>query len=278
MSPDRYKELVAAVGNMGGMSVPSYGQGMMQMGKGPVSAGWGMQHNDKGITGVTDNNTGSSFSGGTEHIQFGNPYKPVNPNGPSRDNSMIAAEYYASMPEGLSAMEQATWMNENPIENFVPNATAEETPTTPTQSMTPQEIVDKYFYGHGTPNETLQDTPAYINEGYDPTLNAQPDPNITTSDPSGNGDGFTFGGGSSNQGEGSQGGGNNPPIDPPNPNVDEWAGEFEQPNWNGGGDADFSSNYDPRGRSTPFLDAYIRSKQAATQEGPVTGMMREYME
>ena len=41
---------------------------------------------------------------------------------------------------------------------------------------------------------------------------------------------------------------------------------------------DFTSNYDPRGQATPFLDAYIRSKEAAKAEGPVSGMMKKYME
>ncbi len=41
---------------------------------------------------------------------------------------------------------------------------------------------------------------------------------------------------------------------------------------------DFSSNYDPRGHSTPFLDSYIRSRESARAEGPVTGMMKKYME
>jgi hypothetical protein len=41
---------------------------------------------------------------------------------------------------------------------------------------------------------------------------------------------------------------------------------------------DFTSNYDPRGQATPFLDSYIRSKEAAKAEGPVTGMMKKYME
>jgi uncharacterized membrane protein YgcG len=232
---------------------------------GAYSDSWGLDRNPYGITGVTDNNTGVGFSGGTEHIQFGNPFKPVNPNGPSRDNSQIAAEYYASMPEGLSDMEKATWLVNNPIENFVPSAP----PVAPPRPMTAEEIAEKYFYGPGTSNATLQDTPAYINEGYDPTANAQPDPNITTSDPSGNGDGFTFGGGSSNQGEGSQGGGSQGGGS---------QGGGSAIDWTSGGDVDFSSNYDPRGRSTPFLDSYIRSKQAAEREGPVSGMMREYME
>ena len=48
--------------------------------------------------------------------------------------------------------------------------------------------------------------------------------------------------------------------------------------WNGGEEPDFSSNYDPRSRNTPFLDAYIRSKESAKAEGPVTGMMKKYME
>ena len=233
---------------------------------GAYSDGWGLYQNPYGITGVTDNNTGSSFSGGTEHIMFGNPFKPVNPNGPSRDNSLIAAEYYASMPKGLSDMERATWLVNNPIENFQPTSPG----VAVEQPMTPQEIVDKYFYGHGTPNATLQDTPAYINEGYDPTANAQPDPNITTSNPTGNNDDLTFGGEASVP---ANGGGNTPAVEPPNPNVDE-----RPVDWNGGERPDFASNYDPRGRSTPFLDSYIRSKQAAKQEGPVTGMMKEWME
>jgi hypothetical protein len=55
--------------------------------------------------------------------------------------------------------------------------------------------------------------------------------------------------------------------------------EGEQPPAGVGGEApDFTSNYDPRGQATPFLDAYIRSKEAAKAEGPVTGMMKKYME
>jgi hypothetical protein len=242
---------------------------------GAYSDGWGLYQNPYGITGVTDNNTGSSFSGGTEHIMFGNPFKPVNPNGPSRDNSLIAAEYYASMPKGLSDMERATWLVNNPIENFQPTSPG----VAVEQPMTPQEIVDKYFYGHGTPNATLQDTPAYINEGYDPTANAQPDPNITTSNPTGNNDDLTFGGESSVPANGGTDPvGTNPqpenPVDtnpqPENPNVDK-----RPIDW---GDADFTSNYDPRGRSTPFLDSYIRSKEQAAAPGPVSGMMSKYME
>ena len=57
---------------------------------------------------------------------------------------------------------------------------------------------------------------------------------------------------------------------PENPNVDETPIGGERP--------DFTSNYDPRGQATPFLDAYIRSKEAAKAEGPVTGMMKKYME
>jgi hypothetical protein len=237
---------------------------------GGYSDSWGLYQNPYGITGVTDNNTGSSFSGGTEHIMFGNPFKPAPVNGPSPNNSMIAAQYQASIPQGLSDMERAIWMRNNPIENFQPNATTEETPTTPTQPMTPQEIIDKFFYGQGTPNATLQDTPAYINEGYDPTANAQPDPNITTSNPTGNNDDLTFGGESSVP---ANGGGNAPAVEPPNPNVDE-----RPIDWNGGESPDFASNYDPRGRSTPFLDSYIRSKEQAAAPGPVSGMMSKYME
>ena len=188
-------------------------KGMMD---GAYQDSWGLYRNPYGVTGVRDNNTGVGFSGGTEHIMFGNPFKPAIPNLPSMNNSPASTE----------------------------------------QRLTPQEIMDKFFYGHGTSNETLQDTPAYINEGYDPTVNAQPDPNITTTDPTGNGGGFTFGGGSSD---------GDPAVNPENPNVDRVP-------------IDFSSNYDPRGHSTPFLDAYIRSKEAAKAEGPVTGMMKKYME
>jgi hypothetical protein len=53
---------------------------------------------------------------------------------------------------------------------------------------------------------------------------------------------------------------------------------------NAGGGASAAPDFGPavemtnRAGNTPFIDAYMRSRESAKKEGPVTGMMKKYME
>jgi hypothetical protein len=91
-----------------------------------------------------------------------------------------------------------------------------------------------------------------------------------------------FDGGVNNQSSGLTFGGSS--VVPTNPGAPTGKPSGAPVNVGGGGGA--SSNPDfgqavemtNRAGNTPFIDAYMRSRESAKKEGPVTGMMKKYME
>lgn len=255
MNPmNQYNQLINALNNPGGLDKPlgfgPQGGGMM----GPYGPSFGInpdRDNPNGYTGVTDNNKDVGFHGGVENFVTGSAARAL-------------AEQGKKQPifDPTRGTYQAVTFDPNSVGNLE-------------QAVDRQRMaeVKAAWYQHQNGH------PVTANGGVVP----ESDPRHHVQDPEWIKNNYFYGHGTNNATQeetpAAQNGGYVEPTaenggnDNWNPNVDE-----RPIDWNSGESPDFASNYDPRGRSTPFLDAYIRSKEAAKAEGPVTGMMKKYME
>ena len=257
MNPmNQFNQLVNGVQNPGGLDKPlgfgPQGGGMM----GAYGPSFGVnpeRDNPNGYTGVTDNNSGVGFHGNQTNFITGDAARALDEQGKKQSTFDPTRGTYQAVtfdPNSVGNLEQAEERQRMAEVRAAWYQHQNGHPVTANGGIVPESdprhhvqdadwIKNNYFYGHGTNNATQEETPAAQNGGYvEPT--------------------------EENGGNGNWNNGGNGVVEEPIHSNDVWPTD---PPINTG-----------ETQSTPFLDAYMRAREASRAEGPVTSSMRKYIE